>query len=49
MSSGFLQLAVRSRDLSHAEKEIIVIKAEQIHKITTIFTENDNFLHQGPF
>jgi hypothetical protein len=40
MSSSFLQLAVGSRDLS---------QAEQIHTVTTIFTQNDNFLHPGPF
>ena len=46
MSSSFLQLAVGSRDLSQAEKEITLCKAEQIHKMTTIFTQNDNL---GPF
>ena len=39
MSSSFLQLAVGSRDLS---------QAEQIHTVTTIFTQNDNFLHPRP-
>ena len=33
MSFSFLQLAVRSRDLSQAEKEITLCKAEQIHKM----------------
>ena len=37
---SFLQLAVGSRDLSQAEKEITLCKAEQIHKMTTIFTQN---------
>ena len=35
MSSSFLQLAVGSRDLSQAGKEITVCKAEQVHKMTT--------------
>jgi hypothetical protein len=38
-------LAVESRDISQAEKEITACKAEQIHKMTPIFTQNDN---QGP-
>ena len=33
-------LALESRDLSLAEKEITACKAEQIHKMTTIFTKN---------
>ena len=33
MSFSFLQLAVGSRDLSQAEKEITLCKAEQIHKM----------------
>ena len=41
MSFSFLQLAVESRDLSQAEIEITVCKVEQIHKMTTIFTQND--------
>ena len=36
MSSCFLQLAVGSHDLSQAEKEITVCKADQIHKKTSI-------------
>ena len=39
-------LALELRDLSQAEKEKTACKAEQIHKKTTIFTQNDN---QGPF
>ena len=35
-----------SRDLSRDEIEITACKAEQIHKMTTIFTQNNN---QGPF
>jgi hypothetical protein len=41
MSSKILQLTVGSRELSQAEKKILLIKAEQIHKIATIFTQND--------
>jgi hypothetical protein len=32
-----------SHDLSQAEKKITVAKAEQILKMTAIFTQNDNF------
>ena len=39
-------LTVESRDFSHAEKERTACKAEQIHIMTTIFTQNDNL---GPF
>ena len=42
MSSTFLQLAVGSRDLSQAEKEITLCKAEQIHKMTTVIEMNNN-------
>jgi hypothetical protein len=35
-------LAVGSRDLSQAEKEITACKAEQINIMITIFTQNDN-------
>ena len=35
-------LAVESRDFSQAEKERTTCKAEQIHKITFIFTQNNN-------
>ena len=41
MSSSFGLLAPESRDLSQAGKEIIVCKAEQIHKMTTIFTQKE--------
>ena len=33
MSSKILQLTVGSRDLSQAEKKILLLQAEQIHKI----------------
>ena len=49
MSSSFLLLAVGSSDLSQAENETIFGKAEQIHKMATYFTQNDNFLQAGPF
>ena len=39
-------LAVESRDLSEAEKEVTACKVEQIFKMTPIFTQNDN---QGLF
>ena len=42
MSFSFLQLAVGSRDLSQAEKEITLCKAEQIHKMTTVIEMNNN-------
>ena len=41
MSSSFWQLGVESRDFFHAEKERNACKGEQIHKMTTIFTQND--------
>ena len=46
MSSIFWLLGVETRDFAHAEKERTACKAEQIHKMTTIFTQNDNL---GPF
>ena len=46
MSSSFLLLGVESRDFSQAEKERTACKAGQIHKMTTIITQNDNL---GPF
>ena len=46
MCSSFWLLGVESRDFSHAEKERIACKAEQIHKMTTIFNQNNNL---GPF
>ena len=38
MSSSFWMLGVESRDFSHAEKERTACKAEQIHRMTIIFT-----------
>ena len=46
MCSSFWLLEVESRDFSQAEKEKTASKAEQIHKMATIFTPNDNL---GPF
>ena len=46
MSFSFWLLGVESHDFSHAEKERIACKAEQIDKLTTIFTLNDIL---GPF
>jgi hypothetical protein len=39
----FKHLAVGSRDLFQAEKKVNVAKAEQIKKMTTFSTKNDNF------
>ena len=41
ISSSILLLAVGSRVISQAEKEITSCKAKQIHKMTIIFTQND--------
>ena len=46
MTSSFWLLRVESRDFSQAEKERTDCKIEQIHKMTTIFTQKDNL---GPF
>ena len=37
---SLLLLRVESRDFSQAEKDSTACKAEQIHKMTTIFTQN---------
>jgi hypothetical protein len=42
MSSSFWLVGVESRDFSQAEKERKACKADQIHKMTTVFTQNDN-------
>ena len=42
MSFSFWLLGVESCDFSQAEKERTACKAGQIHKMTTIFTENGN-------
>ena len=42
-------MADESRDLSQAEKKITVVKPEQTHKVTTIFTQDYNFVHPGKF
>ena len=46
ISFSFWLLRVESRDFSQAEKERTACKADQIHKITTSFTQKDNL---GPF
>ena len=43
MCSSLHQMVPGSRDLSQAENNIDVGKAQQILKMTTIFTQNDNF------
>ena len=42
MWSSFWLLEVESRNFSYNEKKRIAFKKVQIHKITTIFTQNDN-------
>ena len=47
MWSSFWLLGNESRDFSQAEKErTACIEDVQIHKVTTIFTQDDNL---GPF
>ena len=46
VSSSFWLLGVESHAFSQAEKEKTACKAEKIHKITSILTQNDNL---GPF
>ena len=46
ISSSFWLLRVESRDFFQPEKEKTACKAEQIHKMTTIFIQNGNL---GPF
>ena len=40
MCSSSWLLGVESSDFSHAEKERTACKAEQVHKLTTICTQN---------
>ena len=40
MSSKILQLTVGSRDLFQAGKKLLLLQAEQIHRMTTIFIQN---------
>jgi hypothetical protein len=47
MSFSFWLLEVEPRDSSHAKKERNAYKAEQIHKMTTIFTQNGPRLSFG--
>ena len=42
MSFSFWLLGVESRGFSHAEKEGTACKADQIHKMTIIFGQNNN-------
>ena len=42
MASTFELLQVESRDFSQYEKERTACKAEQIHKMTTIFAQKDS-------
>ena len=42
MCFSFWLLGVESHDFSQAEKKRTPCKAEQIHKMTTILTQNDN-------
>ena len=41
MCSSFWMLGVESHDFSQAETEITACKAEKIHKMTSIFTQNN--------
>ena len=45
MSFSFWLLGVESRDFPHAEKERTACKAEQSHKMSTIFTQ---YVNLGP-
>ena len=47
MCSSFWLLGVESCDFSHAEKERTACKAEQIHKMIIIFTQNGPRLSFG--
>jgi hypothetical protein len=47
MSSSFWLFGVESRDFSQAEKERTACKAEQIHNMTTMFTQNDSLTVTG--
>ena len=39
--ASLLYMAVESHDLPQAEKNLLLLQAEQIHKLTTLFTPND--------
>ena len=47
--AGFGLLAHLTGDLSQAEKETTDLTSWATDKMTIIFTQNDNFFHQGPF
>ena len=49
MSSRIVQLTVESRDLSQADKKNTVLTSWATLKMTTIFTQNDDFFHPSPF
>ena len=49
MLSKVLQLTVVSRDLSQGEEKVTVFTSWEIFKMTTIFTQNENFFHPEPF
>ena len=40
MCSSLLHLAVESRSLSQAEKKLLLLQAEKIHRMTILFTQN---------
>ena len=42
MSTSFWLLRVELHDYSQAHKQTTACKAEQIHKMSIIFTQNDN-------
>ena len=46
MLRRIFQLTVESRDLSQADEKMLFLQAEQLtHKMTTIFTQNDDILY----
>ena len=51
MTSKILKLSVGSRDLSQAEKNLLLLLQvlQVTHKKTTIFTQKNIFFHPGPF
>ena len=47
--ASWLQLAFESRDLPQVEQILLLLNVDRIHKMTTIFTQNEDFYHPGPF